>query len=78
MIWGWDVSLYYVDDLPAISVADYFRLDTRFAWEVDDGVEIQLVGQNLLDDRHQEFSPFFYGSAKEIGRSVYGKVGWTF
>jgi len=50
-----------VDELsPAagLSIEDYLRLDTRLAWQVTDGMELSLAGQNLLDKKHLEFSPF--------------------
>lgn len=71
-----DSTLYYVSSLSASRVNDYWRLDVRWGWQVTDGVELALVGQNLLDDAHQEF----IGSTNitEIERSIYGKVTWHF
>jgi iron complex outermembrane receptor protein len=71
-------ALYYVDQLGGISIPSYYRFDSRLAYEVTKGIEISLVGQNLLDDRHQEFNPFLFRSAAEIGRSVYGRVAIKF
>jgi len=73
-----DNALYFVDSLNGINVPDYYRFDTRLSYEITNDVEISLVGQNLLDDRHQEFSPFLYRRATEIGRSVYGSVSVKF
>lgn len=67
-------ALYYVDDLNGVGVDGYYRFDTRLAYLVTDGVEVSLVGQNLIDEGHQEFSPFAYTYPAEIGRSVYGNV----
>jgi hypothetical protein len=39
-----------------------------------EGVETSLIGQNLLDNQHQEFGSGQYNSASEIPRSVFGKV----
>ncbi len=74
---GWDVGLYYMDAIEpgTNSIPDYYRLDTSLSWEPVDGLELSVVGQNLLDNRHSEFEPFIYESSiKEIGRSVYGKA----
>lgn len=71
-------ALYFVDDLTSININGYQRFDTRISYEILDGVELSAVGQNLFDDRHQEFSPFLYKGATEIGRSVYGSVGVEF
>ena len=54
----------------------YTELDVRLAWRAGDRLELALVGQNLLHDRHTEFgTPAARG---EIERSVYGKVTWQF
>jgi iron complex outermembrane recepter protein len=71
-------ALYFVDDLNGVAIPSYYRFDTRLSYEIMEGMEVSLVGQNLLDNRHQEFSPFFYKSAAEIGRSVYGSVAFKF
>lgn len=67
-------SLYYVDSLPNLGVPGYYRFDSRIMWTAKPGLELSLVGQNLLDDRHQEFSGALNGLATEVGRNVYGKV----
>ncbi len=71
-------ALYYVDELTGVSIPGYYRFDTRLSYPVTDNIELSLVGQNLLDDRHQEFTPFQYRSATEIGRSVYGSASIKF
>jgi iron complex outermembrane receptor protein len=63
-------ALFYVDDLTGANVPDYFRLDAGLSYNITDAVELSLIGHNLLDDRHQEFSGFSYQSATEIGRSI--------
>lgn len=73
-----DNALYYADALSSISVKEYYRLDSMLTYEYNDNVSFQLVGQNLLQSRHQEFSPFQYRSAAEIGRSVYGNIKVNF
>jgi hypothetical protein len=47
-------------------------------WKPADGIEVSLVGQNLLEDRHDEFSPFLYSVNEEVGRSLYGSVTLRF
>jgi iron complex outermembrane receptor protein len=73
-----DNYLYYVDELDSINVDKYIRFDTRIAWKPYEGVELSLVGQNLFDDNHQEFSPFVSNFASQVGRSVYGAVTLRF
>lgn len=71
-----DATLYYVGSLSTSNIKDYWRFDVRWGWQITDGVEWALVGQNLLDDAHQEFA----GSTNitEIERSIYGRVTWHF
>jgi iron complex outermembrane receptor protein len=76
-----DQALYYVDDLNPDStthIPDYLRLDLRLGWTPIEGMDVSLVGQNLLDPVHPEFSGFLYNPDAQIGRSVYGKVTWRF
>ncbi len=73
-----DNTLYYVDELPAYNIQDYFRFDTRIGWKPIDGVELSIVGQNLLNEYHQELRPSLYSRPADIGRSVYGKIVLNF
>jgi len=58
-------------------VPGYFELDIRLAWHPTPGLELSLVGQNLLHDHHAE-----YGvpgpNREEIERSVYAKATWRY
>jgi iron complex outermembrane receptor protein len=74
----WDNSLYYVSSLENVSLPGYTRFDTRLAYKPIHGLELSLVGQNLLDDVHQEFSDGYLIEPSEIGRSVYAKAAWEF
>ena len=71
-----DAGLRYVDRLPAPPVPGYVELDARLAWRPIKNVELAIVGQNLLDNRHPEFGA--PATRQEIQRSVYGKVTWSF
>lgn len=65
-----------VDSLPNPDVPQYFGLDLKLGWKWKKYLEISVVGQNLLYDRHREFiasSPI-----REIERSVYGKITCRF
>lgn len=70
-----DASLHYVDRLKAQDIDSYLRLDLRLGWMPADWIELSLVGQNLLDDRHAEFSDNvgFYHSS-ETPRGGYAQV----
>lgn len=78
-----DAGVRWVDELrvngggaPAY-VPAYWEMDVRLAWRPAEKLELSLVGQNLLHDRHREYgapSP----TREEIERSVYAKVAWRF
>jgi iron complex outermembrane receptor protein len=56
-------------------VPSYFTFDVRLAWQFKTLV-LSIVGQNLLDNQHPEFGAV--AGRREIERSVYGKVSWSF
>lgn len=69
-----DSTLRHVDELTETEVPAYTAVDLRVAWTVAPGLELSLVGQNLLDSAHPEF-----GSApgrSEHERAFYGKLVW--
>jgi iron complex outermembrane recepter protein len=67
----------YIDKLPNPYVPSYFGVDLRIGWKINKAIEVNMVGQNLLKKEHQEFIPSS-PSAREIQRSVYGKVSFRF
>jgi iron complex outermembrane receptor protein len=81
--WELDAHLRHATELPrqpeievGPGIDGYTELDVRFAWHANEQLELALVGQNLLHDRHVEFgTPATRGA---IERGVYGKVTWQF
>jgi iron complex outermembrane receptor protein len=74
-----DSMLRYVDAIPGLEVHSYLDLDLRFGWKVRKGLELSIVGQNLLHDQHLEYvSNVFAEPRAEIQRGVVGKVTWKF
>ncbi len=71
-----DVFLRYVDRLPQPQTPAYLTADVRLGWTPREGLELAIVGRNLLDDNHPEFR----GAAvsREVPRSVYGMITWRF
>ena len=68
-------GLRYVDALPALNVPSYTALDLRVGWQMSESVEFSVVGKNLFDRRHVEFTPTTIGTAStEVERSIYGSV----
>lgn len=65
----------FPDAIPA-----YVSLDARLAWRPSRDLELSVVGQNLLDNHHPEFSSSqqLGTPLTEIRRCVYGRLKWTF
>lgn len=77
--WDFDANLRYVDELPALNIDAYVELDLRLAWSPWKGTEFSIVGRNLLDSAHQEFTPtFLLTDPSEVERSVYIKATTRF
>jgi iron complex outermembrane receptor protein len=70
-----DVILRYVDDLERTGVDRYLGTDLRVGWRVLHLLELSVVGQDLLEPRHQEFVPAS-PSPREVERSVLVKAVW--
>ncbi len=72
-----DAAVRYVDTLSdlTIPVDSYVELDLRLGWHITDDLELSIIGRNLLDDKHPEYSGLGLGvPSSEIERSVYGKI----
>jgi iron complex outermembrane receptor protein len=70
-----DAVLRWVDALPQPPIHSYAGLDLRLGWHATEHLELAVVGQNLLHDRHTEFIPSS-PSPRQIQRGVYGKITW--
>jgi iron complex outermembrane recepter protein len=68
---GW--VLRYVGKLPNPHVPGYTGLDIRIGWKLTRALELDVVGQDLLDSPHPEFMPSS-PSPREIEHSIYGKI----
>jgi iron complex outermembrane receptor protein len=74
-----DTSLRFVDQLSTLGVPSYLTLDARLGWRAAPGLEVALVGRNLLDDAHPEFgSETLASSPTEAERSAFVTVQWRF
>jgi len=69
-----DMIFRYVDNLPAGPVPSYLVMDVRLGWQPYDELEVALVGQNLFDNHHPEFTDF--AGTNELQSGVYGMVTW--
>ena len=67
-----DLWFRYVGSLPEINVDHYTTIDARLAWRPIQNIELSVVGQNLFERGHPEYSSL------EVERSIYGKLVWSF
>lgn len=58
-------------------VPSYFELNARLAWHATKDLELSIVGENLLHNRHQEYG-FPSPTTQWIERSLFGKVAWRY
>lgn len=75
-----DCIFRLVSRLPAYTgqreIPSYNSMDVRLAWNIKPGLEISIVGQNLLNTHHPEYSGSGLVVPPEVERSVYTKVQW--
>jgi iron complex outermembrane receptor protein len=71
--WSLQARARWVDSLDEVAVKAYSALDITAIWRVSKDVDFTLIGTNLLDPQHAEFS-----GGKEISRSINGQFTWHF
>lgn len=77
-----NIWLRYIDDLSALSrltgqpvaIPSYVEADLQLTWKVQPGVELSLVGRNLLHADHREYVQEAFTPASEVERSIYGYI----
>ncbi|MGJ0516307.1 MAG: TonB-dependent receptor plug domain-containing protein [Methylomicrobium sp.] len=76
-----DFWFRYVDtnfESSTSSAKDYVTLDLRVAWRPIKQVELALVGQNLLAQKHLETNSGSNTLPTAIDRGMYGKISWNY
>lgn len=73
---SFDAQLRYVDNVRGVPA--YLTADLRLSWRPNDDLEMSLVAQNLLDDRHPEQTSNIGLPLVEVPRGFYGKLTWRF
>ncbi|MDA0902492.1 MAG: TonB-dependent receptor [Proteobacteria bacterium] len=80
-----DNTLYYVDTITvsdhqsnSLKIPSYYRLDTHIGWKYSKNLSFDLVGQNLFDDYHTEFSGALWSKPIQVGRTIYIKAALSF
>jgi len=70
-----DIYARYFGRLPAFSIPGYWTGDATLGYNLTRQLRLTLVGQNLFQPRHYEFS---YDPSGTVGieRSLFGKVTW--
>ena len=78
--WEWTTSAYFVGRLPAQKIASYTRLNVNLTWHPLEKLSLGLVGQNLLQDVHQEYAVTDAATANPslVRRSAYARFAWRF
>jgi len=71
---SFDAVARWVSALPRPAVPAYGELTLRVAHPVGDHMEVELIGDNLLHDRHLELVQV--GPPHEVTRSVYVRLSW--
>jgi iron complex outermembrane recepter protein len=76
-----DLIARYVDALEGIDVPSYISMDLRLGWRPQKHLELAVVGQNLLNNQHQEFGSnmdSLYTPVTYVPRGVYGTVAYRY
>lgn len=71
--WSVQARARWVDSLDGVGVDAYSALDITAIWRLSRNIDFSLIGANLLDPQHAEFS-----GGNEIGRSLNGQFTWHF
>jgi iron complex outermembrane receptor protein len=72
-----DVLVQHVGALRQLGVPAYSRADARVEWRLVRGFSLAIIGQNLTDGRHAEFTgPQSQLLATDMARSVSAKLTW--
>ena len=70
-----DQTYRYVSALTTPGIDAYHTMDARISWQTAARLELSLVGQNLLQPHHAEFTgdP---GTVEGIARSLFVRATW--
>ncbi len=74
-----DFWIRYTDQIRSIDIPNVVNIDTRLSWKPVKDLEVSLVGQNILEESHQEFiTSQSNAPATRVERGVYGQIRWQF
>ena len=73
------MGVRYVDRLSVQTIPAYTELEARLAWKPNRNCELAIIGRNLLDPHHREFSTELLTYRRvEVDRAVYFKLTLRF
>ncbi|MDP2321712.1 MAG: hypothetical protein Q8O42_20520 [Acidobacteriota bacterium] len=73
-----NVSVYHAGPLVELRVPAWTRADLNAEWWFTPQLSVMVVGQNLLDDAHPEFSGAPALLATQVRRNAAVRLRWTF
>jgi iron complex outermembrane receptor protein len=77
--WEWDTAVYQVGPRASQNVKAYTRLDVGFTRRLYEGIQLSLLGRNLVQKRHLEDNGVLSGLIPtEVQRSVTARIGLQF
>ena len=74
---SFDLTFRHVNALPSLTVPAYASADARFDWQATRQFKLSMVGHNLLQNHHLEYSGINPGPPVGIRRTAYGQITWT-
>lgn len=70
-----DFGLRFVDQVPTNKIDQYYNLDAQITWQVIKNIKFAVIGQNLLQTQHAEYSPSYDDiQATWVPRGFSGKM----
>jgi iron complex outermembrane receptor protein len=66
----------YVDSIVPDGVPNYITMDLRLAYRPRKNLELAVIGQNLLQESHQEYSGGMTTYTSNVPMGMYGTVTW--
>lgn len=71
--------LRYVSNISFYNIPDYITMDAKVIFKPNKNTELFIVGQNLFQEKHREFSSDFIPSlATYIPQGIYAGAQWRF
>jgi len=68
-----DTNIYYTSRLKEQNIPAYTRVDLRLGWLFNKNIDIDVIAQNIFDDRHPEFTALDISNS-EIPRNLGARI----